>query len=414
MYMRAPVGSNADGGKQIQIINPGSRGNEFRLGNESAYGEIYLTAHVLKPENDSAAYFDANVTFMYNPPMNSQYSDTSNDRGDNIQVIQAFAKGGRFDGSPLSFWAGKRFYRNVDFFMNDFFYFANMSGNGGGVEDIATLNGRLSIAWLQHTARDIKNGSNGSPTKQAIDIRLLDYSLDDKNKLHFWFASAWNTSGNGESTTALTAPVQYKARTGTASGIRWQYGDHQNLAIMYGTGIMESLEMDNTAISPVGTPVNALERLRLTEHFVYELNPRWTLHGGAIAEIADSRRGTDSRSYWYNVGLRPLYRFTDHYHLAMGAGYSVVGSESERDLNGKRFGDRTLFRATIAPEVGLGSGFFDRPVVRAYATYSQWNNANRNSANSNSIKSVLNSQNIRALDGSSDFFQFGVEAEIWF
>src|SRR5262249_39734797 len=119
IYGRAAVGTNAEGGKQIDLNNPGSQGNEFRLGNESsAYSEAYFTSRILKGASADDPFFDANLTFAYNPPMNSQYGDGS-DNGDTIQVIQAYAKGGNFDDVHMSFWAGKRFYRDIDIHMDD-------------------------------------------------------------------------------------------------------------------------------------------------------------------------------------------------------------------------------------------------------------------------------------------------------
>ena len=76
LYMRTPAGTNAQGGKQFSLSNPGARGNEFRLGNETAYAEAYFTAHILPAASPDGEFFDANITFAYNPQMNSQYGDT--------------------------------------------------------------------------------------------------------------------------------------------------------------------------------------------------------------------------------------------------------------------------------------------------------------------------------------------------
>src|SRR5947209_5143798 len=120
LYMRTPVGTNGQGGKQYNLSNPGSHGNEFRLGDETSYAEAYFTAHIL-PGTGEQEFFDANLTFAYNPQMNSQYGDTTANT-DYTQVIQAFVKGGNFDGVKAAFWAGKRFYRDADLHMDDFFY----------------------------------------------------------------------------------------------------------------------------------------------------------------------------------------------------------------------------------------------------------------------------------------------------
>ena len=76
LYLRTPAGTNAQGGKQFNLSNPGTHGNEFRLGNETTYGEAYFNAHVLEAKEAGSEFFDANLTFAYNPQMNSQYGDT--------------------------------------------------------------------------------------------------------------------------------------------------------------------------------------------------------------------------------------------------------------------------------------------------------------------------------------------------
>ncbi len=45
---------------------------------------------------------------------------------------------------------------------------------------------------------------------------------------------------------------------------------------------------------------------------------------------------------------------------------------SVKDLS-KRRGNR--FKLTLAPQLALGNQFFGRPVLRAYITYSEWNDA---------------------------------------
>ena len=106
LYMRGPVGTNASGGKEIQLVNPGSRGNEFRLGNETAYSEMYFNAHLLKNPAKTDPYFDSVITLSYNPGMNAQYSD-STPTGDYVSVVEFYLKGGNFDEVQLGYWAGK-------------------------------------------------------------------------------------------------------------------------------------------------------------------------------------------------------------------------------------------------------------------------------------------------------------------
>ena len=59
----------------------------------------------------------------------------------------------------MKFWAGDRFYERSDIHINDFF-FRNLSGGGGGVEDIQLPFGQLALAWI----------GNGSESDLYTDI----------------------------------------------------------------------------------------------------------------------------------------------------------------------------------------------------------------------------------------------------
>jgi maltoporin len=79
--------------------------------------------------------------------------------------------------------------------------------------------------------------------------------------------------------------------------------------------------------------------------------------------------------------------------------------------------DRTLERITIAPEIAIGKGIYQRPVIRFYVTENMWNDANKSTTNANSLVSKTRNANSGAtteLDGRNDIFQMGFEAEVWF
>ncbi|MBK7960254.1 MAG: carbohydrate porin [Bdellovibrionales bacterium] len=415
LYFRTPVGTNGSGGKHIPLSNPGSRGNEFRLGNETAYGEASFTGHALRGKAKSDPFFNANLTFAYDPAMNSQYNDTSA-TGDRTYVVQAFVKGGNIDNQRFSYWAGKRFYRDADIFMNDFFYFANMRGNGGGIEDIQLSNGTLSAAWLQYSDRTLTSSTIGLPAKQALDLRWKDFTFATDEKLMFWLAQANTAPGTGATSTG--AAVDFQAESGTAAGVRWTHSEGQstnNLAFVYGTSIMENFELDNTAYAVTGANVSKKNRWRLVNNYNTELNAKWAFNAAAIIETADNGQSSNSKSHWYSVGIRPLYYFSDHFHLATGIGYSLVGADSEvSTTTGTKPGDRSLMRITVAPQVAIGKGFYKRPVIRTFVTYTSWNDANKDLGNTESLVAKLNAGGNRAMNNKDSAVQFGVEGEIWF
>jgi maltoporin len=419
-YMRAPVATNSSGGKQITLNNPGSQGNEFRLGNETGYGEASFINHFGKVADKANGYFDAHLTFAYAPPMNSQYGDQAPvggvNTGDGIQYVEAYAKGGNFDGIKMSYWAGKRFYRDGDVHMNDFFYFADMSGNGGGIEDLEIGNGTLSFALLQYVDdRTLTNTTTGHPSKKAFDFRWRNFAISDKDKLEFWVAPGYTAPGKGTTTTTTPTAVEYQASSGVAGGVKWTSELTQgtnNFAVVYGTGVMQSLSLNNSAYA-LNDNVKKANRLRLVENYSTELNEKWAIQAAAAYELADS--GNSTKSSWTSLGVRPMYYFTDHFRLQVEAGYSVVNDEAEvAALGGAKVGNRSLTRLTLAPEISFGKGYYSRPVVRFFVTHSMWNDANKDLTNANSMIAKLNAGGLTSLNNKNDETQMGFEAEVWF
>jgi len=417
MYMRAPVGANSHGGKQIQLRNPGSQGNEFRLGNEGGYGEALFTGHVLKGKTADAPYFFANITMAYMADMNAQYGDSSAN-GDPVHLIQSYAKGGNFDGIRASFWAGKRHYRDVDIYINDFYYFANMGGVGGGVEDVRLGPGTLAVALLQSADENFQDTTTGLPVKQVLDIRWFNVAIGEKDRLHFWLAAGYTPAGSGEKLNSggTYDPVEFETGLGGIAGLRWGHdlaGGHNDLALMYGTGVIEDFSMNrNFAFTSTGVDVNGSRRWRLVESLFREVNPRMGIQTAIIYDHAISGMNVSSR--WLSVAARPVFYITDHYHLAFEGGFSSVLIDSETDGAGGGAEERTLGRVTIAPEMAMGKGYFDRPLVRAYLTHTWWNGANANLNNTSSLLGGFNASGFTALNDTRSETQVGVQCEVWF
>jgi maltoporin len=67
---------------------------------------------------------------------------------------------------------------------------------------------------------------------------------------------------------------------------------------------------------------------------------------------------------------------------------------------------RRLGKVTLAPELATGGKFFDRPVLRVFATYARWN---REAAENG----VILSDAPTPVSDDRDMFTFGVQAEAW-
>ena len=210
-YMRAGSGSNFDGGNQTCHQLSGVPGNEFRLGNECGiYGEAYFQAYTPNPKKADGEFFRANFDISYNPNGNNLNEQP------NFGIFGAYIEAGRVEGIPETFWVGKRYYRDTDIHMDDFFYFADTSGNGAGVQDIPLFrNGKLAFAIMREDTNETATGitpanpvttQNGIPRNLLFDVRLFQLPLDAKNQLNFWGGFATATGG----TDAVTGQTGFK------------------------------------------------------------------------------------------------------------------------------------------------------------------------------------------------------------
>ncbi|MGZ3703022.1 MAG: carbohydrate porin [Bdellovibrionota bacterium] len=402
-YLRAGAGNNGKGAKEECIYNRGSPANEFRLGNEcTIYGEAAFLARLLKPEQ-SKPWFNTTLRLAYNPPGNSSFENQPNN-GQQEQVVEAFVEAGNVDGSPLTYWAGKRFYRDVDLYMFDWYYFAQMAGNGGGVGNIPLGAGKAAVAYLVETGSTRTN--LGQNAVQVADVRWADVKIGERDALNFW--GAYGSAPGGIDT---TTNAQYVSRSGWVAGSRWRHilgsaTDYNDFALLYGSGLMEGMNIYGTAtLQTAAAPQNKAFRARAVEHLSFQPFSKLALHLGAAVESWDPKKANiDSRGLWWAVGVRPVYFFTDHWQLAVEAGHSEIRIRDERDSSGAPNPVRRLTRFTIAPQLSLGPSLWARPVIRAFVAQTFWNAPN---------KSFVA---IDAPDfaGATSSQAIGVQTEVWF
>ncbi len=162
-YFRAGYGIDDKGGVQVPFQAPGAL-SKYRLGNETEqYGELVLARNFYKPRavtTDEARLPGATDESLFEGPIThfqariSVFSDYGTGDFD-FQLPEAWAAIGNVipQNPSTKFWAGPRFYRRYQIYINDF-WFLNMSGLGGGIEDFQTPVGKIGIAWLANTSAD--------------------------------------------------------------------------------------------------------------------------------------------------------------------------------------------------------------------------------------------------------------------
>ena len=147
---------------------PGA-GAKYRLGNETdTYGEMIFVNNWINPNHESdKAWMKTEVLVEANTTQSANFAST-----DQFRFREAFIQVGNvLQSNPSAdFWAGERYYRRLNIDINDF-YFLDMSGYGGGVENLNVGIGQVAVSYLGGAKEDLVT-DNGTYAKSNIDARL--------------------------------------------------------------------------------------------------------------------------------------------------------------------------------------------------------------------------------------------------
>lgn len=361
-YARAGVGTNTYGGDQECFYNQGAGGgsgigrNEFRLANEcSNYLELGLKFNHLK--GDTKKVF---TQFRLSNSHSGQEATESTSQSTNF--VEAFAEIQGMNDLPWSFWVGKKFYRDQDVYIDDYYYFGSMNGNGGGVGDIDFLNAKLSFAYLRKVSDTRTNlGTQGIT---VYDARLKQLQLTSYIKQNFWLAF-----GHAPESTNSTSGVKYQKANGYIIGTLFDFDlngrGFNHFAAMFGQGLMNNFNLYGDSMITLGNQQSSQKRLRFINHTTFNVDEKWAFHLSLNHERLIVQHNTTEQ--WLGAGVRPMYRVTQTFHLVAEAGSSIIQSG----------GTKRLTRLTFAPQLSINENIWGRPVLRAFYTHSFWNAKNK-------------------------------------
>lgn len=295
----------------------------------------------------------------------------------------------------ISFWVGNRFYREQEMYMNDFFYFSDTSGNGGGIGRIPFFaGGKLYAAVLRET--NSQETDNGKLALTLFDLRAKGIQLGRNFQLNLWFGHAVTSAGRN-----TTTNQEYDDGDGQVYGAILQKGlarGFNHFAILYGKGLLDQFNLygDLTAIkgSQSALEQRKSNRLRVVEHLTYDINDKLSFHFGSTLELRDSGAVRNNKEVWYNVGVHPVYFIDNNFQLAAQLGTSVIDAQGAPG--------RRMTRLTIAPQVGLRKGIWSRPILRAFYSRTFWSRSNRGRIGGTAYANETAGTNI------------GLQMEIWF
>ena len=393
-YLRAGAGVNGEGGAMERFLDS----RVGRLGNESdLYGEVAISHDLARTATDRwfvtlrAALSDA------------QWSDGNSV---DINLPEAFVGAEGLLGQGEALWVGRRFYRRRDVHVMDFYY-ANLSGNGAGIEHLATPLGAFSAAVIINGREgqvtvvdgatpvtvDASSGDHGRPVLSALCIGLDTAWLDTDLVLGGSRAGTYQDAGG------IDYAYQSVAMGGLALYLHHELPGGRNLlALQGGLGAADPFNLDgfpDTALTPViGTSTErtgTAHLVRLVEDIAWRPGDApWQVAAAADAEWADDGVGDDGIGRRIDLVARPSWWFTPNLGIAAEPGASWI------DQPGR---PTRLVKATVALQARVTRDLFARPVLRVFATWAWWEGGEANASG--------------AYAGDDRGLNIGAQTEVW-
>ncbi len=366
-YLRSSLGSNSKG-KDLTCFRNGQSSSEFRLGNEcDSFLEFRLKYNHL-PVSNELPYFFTQINLAKNYLAHKPWEDWNEDKSTEypFQLIEAYVEGGRFFSSPISFWAGKRYWRGPGIYMNDFYYSYDFSGNGAGALNLPLFitKGQFDFSFLRQI-----NSSKLALAINAWHVKTKKFLLMSDHQIDFWASYA---SSNGQGKDKNYLPVD-----GYAFGLEYQKnyskGAHQ-LGLFYGKSLLEGLNLygKNDFLTKDDSYFShkKANRLRFVSHLTYDLSQKLSFHQVAVLEQKKTTSG--DKFTVASIGFHPVFFFNDHFQIVSQLGFSSYGKEND-------FTTYKLMRVSLAPQISPKLGIWTRPVIRAFVAWTFWSDTNKGS-----------------------------------
>lgn len=401
-YIRSGSGGNSEGGKEacFRINAPamaGVVGGAGRLGNEcDTYGELAF---------DAAMGEAGGVNFKLHTMLAFGTQQTGDWEQNTPSWRQAWIEAGNVGSGALenaTIWAGKRYYRRADVHIVDFFT-SEVTGPGAGIENIDVGFAKLSYALFRNNSQDWSDkpiggynpqvGDNGKKSFSDHDIRLEGINVG--------FGSlGFQTNFVQKNLDDDEASIQGK------NG--WAFDVNHFVSDPIGLGGFNRLDFQ---IARDGANLNGTAKnwtnnsdkyraWRLVEHMVFEpKNSAW--NGAVFVGYGQEAYGDADYSKSFSLVARPIFHFNDAYSIAFEAGTTRV-----KPATGDRY---YLNKFTVAPQISMGKGFWARPVIRAYYTFANWNDAAGNPVCTGRDCGVP----MTGFAGKTSGQSYGVQMETW-
>ncbi len=379
-----------------------------------------------------------------------------------------------FKNAPeITFWAGQRFYDRYNIDPNDWFWL-DTSGFGIGAYNIHLGPGNLYVAWIaaNHDSLDLVNDPTqtsaiGDQLEQTIDVRYKDIDIGF-GKLSIIGIANYTKGGqvtpNGGTTftdvlgNTDTINVRSSDEYGLGGGLIWQYdfGNKSYLRVfgLFGFGqtnfgaenlgnsvgafetnvnnFLLGRSASNVQVNGEGqfsgsvNPYREANQYRAGWEFVWNVTDRfamdfwgyWDQNSSGFETVGTNQNGViknaNATRNFYGAAVRPVFWISDNFAIQGQAGVQYV--DNVRGYSGTnafgRGGTMGLF--TIAPTIKPKGGYFTRPELRLFATYSIWSNSLKGTTTPIGEGGNTSGASPPYNNGQNQGWLLGSQMEIWF
>lgn len=388
-------------------------GSVGRLGNES---DTYVTADI-----NYLRRYDNNAKLRYYMKIAEWDKTYNTDSAFNGQMNlrQAFAEmsdlpvfSGAFKHATL--WAGKREDRdNFDIHWLDS-DMMNLIGTGAGIYDVnfaGEVKTNLAIYGRNFNDIDAMDNVEYNNMTGAANTYIQNYTLSLNNRLGPW---QWMVNGlyskDNDKRINDGLATDKAASQGFNTMLAYHgdsfYGLRPGLsktALLYG----QSLGAEVRGPGSDGYLIDNAWTVKFASYGITSLTERFSLAPLIVAQSSNNRYLDGDRYDWVTLNARVIQELNQNFALQYEASYQYMDIDP-RGFNGNQPARGSYYKLTFAPTFKMHNvtDFFERPEIRFFATWMNWDKALDNYSTTDTFGS--------AGYHSGGTLIFGAQLETWF
>ena len=356
-YFRSGYGVNSKGGKMQAFQAPDALA-KYRLGNEQeTYIETVLANKNWNPDPEGVT-LETQIRVAYQTQQNQTWDLTN-------QVIlrEMFGRMGNFLSwdKNVKVWAGQRFLRLPELDINDFWWY-DMSGYGGGFEDINVGIGTLDVTFVGYAETDINLSTHrGRLSKENLNFKLNNVEVPFGVGT-FWVNGGFIKGGVWNEDTTVKYPDMGGVDIGFMHYMPGELNNNQ-FGAQFGYGACMSLSAGGEI--PTQSDGRNAWRVRFTDMYNRQITEKLSVQAVGVFQYTDYGAKTKTSETWASFGFRPVYMLTKHFGVEVEPGMDYINNPAD-DY------DTCLFKLTGGIRITPGMIFNSRPAFRLFATYARW------------------------------------------